>query len=434
MDGQYLLIDKRIVDHLDNARLVLGKAKQRGDIPLLPTKGYTNVLYDEEEALYKTWYFGNGGFFYAFSGDGLNWEKPRLGLFELDGSKDNNMVHASGATGVIKDLRDPDPARRYKLIFKSGARSTPEDRQKGRHRRLWMWMSYSPDGIHWTNDMETEMPLWRGAHGDTHNQVFWDERIGKYVIIFRLWNKDHKLVGGEDSRRIVGRMESDDCRSWSFPTEILSESDEENWKLQIHDMGVFPYADQYIGLLAMQPGGPPLSRTTELAWSHDGLFWHRVCPGEQFLPTGPEEGRFGKTNAIPVHLPIVEEDQIRFYYVADGGLSLAVLRPDGFAGIAPVDTRLIGTVETRYLKCTDRNLHVNVDATNGSMRVSLISHSRYDEEGRLEFDDCEPITGDVVDGTVKWRGLDDLSYLIDNPVRLVFELKGATLYSFRFGP
>ena len=68
------------------------------------------------------------------------------------------------------------------------------------------------------------------------------------------------------------------------------------------------------------------------------------------------------------------------------------------------------------------------------MRVALISHSRYDEEGRLEFAGCEPITGDAVDGIVKWRDLDDLSYLIDNPVRLIFELNDATLYSFRFGP
>jgi len=252
------------------------------------------------------------------------------------------------------------------------------------------------------------------------------------VIFFRLWNQDHKLVGNERSRRIVGRMESDDCRRWSFPAEVMSERAEEHWQNQIHDLGVLPYAGQYIGLLAMQPGGPPYSRTTQLAWSHDSVLWHRVCPGQLFLPLGPE-GDFDAVSAFPTHLPIVQKDGIRFYYVARGGIGLAHLRPDGFAGAAPVDRSIPGIVETRYVKCTDRNLHVNVDAAAGSLRVGLISHSRYDEEGRLSFADCDPITGDVVDGVVRWNNGQDLSYLVGNPVRLEFELNQATLYSFRFG-
>jgi len=309
---RYLLMDKRIVDHLVNARLTLGTLRKHPAGVLLETRAYVNVMYDDEDQLYKTWYHGEGGMHYAYSEDGITWETPDLGLFEVNGNKHNNVVQLSGASGVIKDNRDADPNRRYKMIYKSGANSTPEDRRRERHFRLWMWMSYSPDGIHWTNDMDTEMPRWRGAHGDTHNQILWDERIRKYVIYFRLWNQDHKLVGDKHSRRIVGRMESDDCRCWSFPDEVMSERPEEHWKLQIHDLGVFPYAGQYIGLLAMQPGGPPYSRTTQLAWSHDGVLWHRVCPGQLLVPLGAEDS-FDSVSAFPTHLPVVRDNEISFY-------------------------------------------------------------------------------------------------------------------------
>src|SRR5438128_12005723 len=61
---------------------------------------YINVLYDEEERLFKMWYCtmswdgrasdGPRRFAYATSTDGIGWEKPKLGLFEVNGSSANN--------------------------------------------------------------------------------------------------------------------------------------------------------------------------------------------------------------------------------------------------------------------------------------------------------------------------------------------------------
>jgi hypothetical protein len=52
------------------------------------------VFYDIQDQLFKMWYqagwFGHVG--YAESKDGINWTKPKLGLFEFDGSKENNIV------------------------------------------------------------------------------------------------------------------------------------------------------------------------------------------------------------------------------------------------------------------------------------------------------------------------------------------------------
>ena len=100
----------------------------------------------------KMWYLGSGGpssedilrVCYATSIDGLNWEKPELGLVEYKGSTSNNLVslmdgrHAVTEAPVIYDPDEVDPARRFKMNFEGspyGARFAG---------------AYSSDGIVWT--------------------------------------------------------------------------------------------------------------------------------------------------------------------------------------------------------------------------------------------------------------------------------------------
>ena len=93
---------------------------------------YINVLWDEQESLFKIWYNvsrklsdergeAEDALAYATSADGLHWEKPLLHLHEVDGTSANNLVFpffrwASG-TGVYKDPVEQDPTRRYKMLF-----------------------------------------------------------------------------------------------------------------------------------------------------------------------------------------------------------------------------------------------------------------------------------------------------------------------------
>ena len=73
----------------------------------------------------RMWYLGEGGegplhgglrVCYATSRDGVEWEKPDLGLVEFNGSTHNNIVDLlGGETGVteapvIHDPDDPDPS------------------------------------------------------------------------------------------------------------------------------------------------------------------------------------------------------------------------------------------------------------------------------------------------------------------------------------
>ena len=90
---------------------------------------YGTIL--EHDGVYKMWYDAIGfiageppherSLCYATSRDGLKWEKPRLGIVELGGSRANNAVltydGSSEPAGVIRDAGQNVPKdERYKMI------------------------------------------------------------------------------------------------------------------------------------------------------------------------------------------------------------------------------------------------------------------------------------------------------------------------------
>ncbi len=81
---------------------------------------------------------------YAVSKDGVNWEKPDLGLVEFNGSKHNNIVDlpqdgSKDAAAVIYEPEECDPEKRFKLAF--------ETVSNGRNT---FCVAFSPDGLRWT--------------------------------------------------------------------------------------------------------------------------------------------------------------------------------------------------------------------------------------------------------------------------------------------
>jgi hypothetical protein len=115
---RYLLLDSRIIASTENAELVLGEVQKYEGNPLFEEDKpwekrldnlYANVLYDEEEGLYKCWYSpfivdesAKGmtleerkekkyrapwtremAICYATSEDGITWVKPELGIVEF---------------------------------------------------------------------------------------------------------------------------------------------------------------------------------------------------------------------------------------------------------------------------------------------------------------------------------------------------------------
>ncbi|MDE0106874.1 MAG: hypothetical protein OXN96_03650 [Bryobacterales bacterium] len=464
--NRYLLLDSRIVESTSNAQLRIGSVSKHEQNPLLREDKpweprfdnvYANVIYDEQEEVYKCWYSPfivderttstpidertpqrhhymsvrprsrEMGVCYAVSRDGIEWTKPELGLVEFEGSTANNIVmrgedmrgmfYGPHGAGVIKDMREPDPARRYKMFF----------------RAQEMAVAFSADGVRWSAPIlapQIEAP------GDTHNIAFWDPRLHKYIGFTR-------LKYGRPSVRQVARTESADFLDWT-KAEVVLEGVER--RLQTHDMVVFPAAGVYIGLLGMMefPDADDNASTKqhiELAWSPDSRQWHRIEPGRAFIDhSDATEIEYDRTpydwGNLFASAPIFHSDETRIYYGSSdwyffdwrkGYLALATMRPDGWAGYEPIERTEQASVTTVPLPWSGRTPRLTADiGPNGSVIVTALHAS-----GPAETESA-PILESVTDGEV--RGLEDLAEEVESgePVRLRFDLQDAKLYSFRF--
>jgi len=435
-----LLLDSRIIETVENAKLTLGKTVKSRHNPLMAEDKpwekrfdnlYANVIYDHEDKLYKCWYSpfivdnsASGmtlqqrretryrpprgremAICYAVSEDGIKWEKPELGLVEFEGSKQNNIVwRGPHGSGVFKDLREKDPARRYKAIFKGGRLS----------------VAFSADGIHWGKAIPCPEV---DVAGDTHNNALWAPTLGKYVGITRTWGKQG---------RQVARTESDDFLKWTKAEVVLEGVDRGH---QTYAMPVFFHGGVYLGLVA-------IIRTSEdrvhaeLTWSPDTVTWHRICPDTPLIANSQKEMAYDWGCVYAGAYPVFLEDEIRIYY---GGsdwhhgnwrnafLCLATLRPDGFAGYEPVEGEKPARITTTPVVCAGDALRLSADVSEkGSVKVTLL------DEQEKELAEGEPITRTATDAEVRWKEGFSLEPLKGHEIRLRFELRDSKLYSFSF--
>ncbi|MBI3874741.1 MAG: hypothetical protein HY300_01990 [Verrucomicrobia bacterium] len=432
-----LVLDERVIQSTENAKLTLGAVEKDQHNPLFradkPWENalnnlYPNVLWDEQERVFKLWYkcvlhdkdviakmanpttIHDQGWFllYATSRDGITWDKPALGQFEFDGSKANNAVtRDTPNAGVFKDPHDPDAARRYKMVYDTG------------HGKLLV--RFSPDGIRWTEPVEPTGPTDRT--GDTHNNVFWDERSGKYVWITR-------LALGE---RLVARMESTNFINWTHSGVVLRSTSEEGKKHQTYCMPVFPYANGYLGYVMMIHVSSASTVDCELAWSPDTVNWRRITPGTPFIPRGPKDTYDSACIYAPAGPAIEQDGKLLIFYGGDFFPHLgwkrhclpclARLRVDGFAGYEQTSPDKEAVVVTQPLRVTG-SVQLSADVKNGSVRVRVLDEPAFGGEASTA------ITADANDSEVKWPGK-DVATLRGKTVRLKFELRGAKLYAFR---
>lgn len=141
--------DYRIEDMRDVQRVVNPGVKSKPLInPTEPWEGtsvyiYGTVLYNQPAGSnYRMWYTcylsGNYYLCYATSADGIKWVKPRLGLVDFNGSKQNNICKVGGGT-LVYDPDDKDAAKRYKLMVFDGSKE-----------KFGYGVHFSPDGLSWT--------------------------------------------------------------------------------------------------------------------------------------------------------------------------------------------------------------------------------------------------------------------------------------------
>ena len=108
---------------------------------------------------------------------------------------------------------------------------------------------------------------------------------------------------------------------------------------------------------------------------------------------------------------------------------MAKLRLDGFVSI-DADSKE-GSLTTKPLKFTGKNLTINAAAEKGYVLVEVLDENGYPIDG-FSKKDWDTFSSDSVRHTVTWKGKSDLASLQGRCIQLRFYLKQAKLYSFAF--
>lgn len=368
---------------------------------------------------------------YAESRDGINWEKPNLGLVSWKGSRDNNIIFpAEGIKGanasVLLDHNAP-ANERYKMITRT--------------RQIHGYVS--ADGLRW-RPVQPD-PLISEGPVDSFNVLIWDDERKRYVIYLR--GTDMSVPGSfKGGRRAIRMSESTDFHSWTKPELIITPDRNDPVDLNFytnaavkydrapHTYLMFPmiyYPDRAYPRTPL----PGLSDIQFLA-SRDGINWQRRFR-QPYIKPGMDERNWVDRNPI-MGLGMMETGpgEISMYYSElyrspETCLRRCTVRTDGFVSLEGPYTGW-GEFTTHPLTFTGKKLEINYSTSGGgSMMVEL-----QDEAGKalpgFTLADCPAIFGDKIEGVVHWKKGDDVSSLAGKPVRMRVRLRDAHLYAFRF--
>ena len=403
---------------------------------------YGSAIWDPEHQRLQLFYSNmskpyDGAVAYAESTDrGVHWSKPELDIALFKGQNTNIVWpgrYWPHGPSVIRDPRDPDPKRRYKLFLGdcpvAPARETPE---KG---KLGIDVAFSPDGIHWT--ASDRNPVIPGFLSDTAQCVLWDPVLEKYVAYVRLRT--------DDGVRCVGRVDSTDFEHWSPRQRVYEPSPEDRAKgWQFYSLSATYYQGLYVGLVWIFPAvaasmdwsADTPATWPELAVSRNGVDWARVMFGKPFLPVGPP-GSFDRRQLRLASSLVVLPDRILLFYSGSPhphdkrhnyDIGLATLRVDGFVSLAAGEKE--GELVTKALRVAGGVLRINAAVqAGGAIRAELLDAGQHPVTG-YEAGRCRPFRGDSLAGDLTWTAKRSLPPSPPEGLRLRFLVHKAKLYSF----
>ena len=357
----------------------------------------------------------------AESTDGIHFSRVKAGLFEYQGSKDNNIVWKGVGAHNFTPFLDQNPNAVAEERFKAVGYS---------HHGKGLGVFASPDGFHW-RELLNHPAITNGAF-DSQNLAFWDPLRECYVDFHRK---------GRGGVRDIMTCTSKDFRSWTEPV-FLEYADQ---RLEhLYTNGILRYhraPHLYLGFPArFVPGRtkiegrePPGISDAILISSRDGLNFHRWS--NAFIRPSTEPEVWTDRNNYPAWgLIETGADELSIYWTEHyrhPGMRLrrGVIRSDGFVSLQSVGAA--GEALTRPLRFQGDSLEVNyaTDAT-GWIRFELCTANGDSIDG-YTLHDCETLFGNEIQHTVKWRG-GSLDRLVDQPIRLRIRMENADLYSLRF--
>ena len=418
---------------------------------------YGTVLRDQPAGTgYRMWYTAYSDTYYlcyATSADGVTWQKPRLGIVDYKGSKENNITSVGGGTFVF-DPDDAEASRRYKLMTYL---ATPKE-------KAGYAVRFSPDGLHWTSYEKNPVIL----YGDVSN-VAYDREARLFIASTkqRMLVANTSVTPGKQDRAAfvsVSRNFIDwtapgaPASRWTLavegdPADDLRAMAHGGIEAQIYGMPVFPYEGIYIGLpwvfeiadyrtgIYAVTGDGPIQ--PQIAASRDLRHWSSPAR-EPVLPLG-KAGAWDDGTLYTSSTWQVSADEVELYFGAmnmtHGGrrearvqtarIAKATWRRDGFVSLSNAGDDP-GVITTRPIVFTaGTRLKVNAELSRGSLAIEILDPEDKPLSG-FARDQSVPLTGDQRAASASWQGNPDLASLRGKPIKLRFHLKGGDLYSYWF--
>lgn len=449
-----LFVDRHLIDTLNGARLVLAEPCDRGAVLQFDKpweglfSGYATVIRDGD--LLRLYYRGHADdsrdgsptevTCYAESTDGIEWVKPDLGLFTVQGTRNNNVVLADAApvTHNFCPFLDANPntskAERFKAVG-----GTAESGLVG---------YASADGLHWSKLQEEPVFRDKGWVFDSQNVPFWSETERCYVLYYR------RAAGG---RRAIARATSPDFRNWSEPVQMrYSDTGDVVPSHELYTNQTQPYfraphiylstaarfmkgrqviTDEEAAAIGVHPKYFGDTSDAVLMSSRGGDLYDRTFL-EGFLRPGiGAKNWVSRTNYPALNVVQTGEHEMSLYVNQDYGQPTAhlhrySLRLDGFASVRAPATG--GSLVTKPLIFDGDRLSVNFSTSAaGSLRIEIQDAAGMPLPG-FSLDDSRELIGNETDRTVSWKSGSDVRSLAGKPVRLKFVMQDADLFAFQF--
>lgn len=468
-------VDRFLIDHLEGATLQLHHPHYAGiAIPYndpwdRDASGYATILHDN--GLYRLYYRGGprdssagksegstSYFCYAESRDGITWVKPKLGLVDFEGSKDNNILLAPSPkedpwTQSISPFIDTRPGVPVDERFKAVGGQWPQG----------LYVLVSADGIRWRK--WREQPVFKDGAFDSLNVAFWSETEGCYVLYFRVftgWTDYTQKAFTVDGFRSISRTTSKDLITWT-PAQRMTFGDTPLEHLYTnHTRPYFRAPHIYLATpMRLVPGRRFMSDAemdeqklgkgfrgiaghnhnipnevsdTVFMTSRGGTQYDRTFM-EAFVRPGLDRGNWVSRNGVPATGLIQTSPTEMSLYVGQNyvqptaHLGRYTMRLDGFASVSAPYAG--GEMITKPFVVEGAHLALNYSTSAaGSIRVEIQTPEGQALPG-YTLQECPVIVGDSIERAVSWATTSDLTPLRGKTVRLRFALKDADLFALR---